>query len=618
MDTFILRISKVPAEVSPGESAPAADALGRALSRVLRALPDLGMPFDVVEGPWRGKGLLGDWALTRPQRGSSLVSVHETERLGILLFGEVFGEAEPIDTLTSAFLSGGANAVRALDGCFGVIIWDKHTAKLSVVSDLIGQRALRFAETNDALWLSPHDTCLVAAGAVTVEFDPVSALSCLVLENSLQARSVLRGVTGLEGNVSLTWSANLGVQRAKLPKLDLQSRISPKDQDAQRACRDSVIERIVAASTAWANSVNQIRCELTAGIDSRATLACLLAARVDDKVLAVTSGAPDTVDMRTAVQLAKLAGIRHEVLPASSEDPNDFIANLRLRAFANNGESDGKRATKRLPTWRPDEYTRVEGTSGEIFRGFYYPYFGPTGIAPDSVDRVVSVLLARRARRFSVTPVAAPEYRGKLRERLEHCFQDYAEISHNGNDLLDLFYLFERTAHWSAHVRRGTWSSTRNVFLVPSAVREAYRLPSPWGTTVNIHAPLIKRYFPASRWVLINGAKPLDLEGPGRLRTASRLALTAGQAVFERAAKRLRGKPTTSGAAQLFAGALLPVLRDLMTPVDSVTTQTLGEVGTKQILKEHANSQKHAALLGYAATLEAFRLLLNDVRPDQT
>lgn len=584
------------------------------------------MAFAVAGGAWSHATPVDDasssksalrptWAVSRPESGRSAITLHEDDDYAAVAFGEIFGAANCATTAAAAFRTTGATGVRLMNGSFSAVIWDKRRREATVVSDLIGQRTLRLSETSDAFWLSPHEACLVAAGAALVEFDPVSVLSSLVIENSILGKSLLLGVTALSGRDVLTWSAGSTLTTTRCQLLDLNERINARDVRGQEQCRTRVIDEIVSSAAAWASSSGNIRCELTAGIDSRATLACLLAADVGERVIAVTSGAPDTVDMKTAIKLARLAGVRHEVIAAPSDSPEDFLVHLRLRAFTMNGDTDAKRATKPLPNWRPEAFTRVEGSSGEVFRGFYYPYFGPTGNAPSSISQLTRVLLTRRCRRFGTTPVADPRYRTQLHERLEQCFESYRQVSHDGNDMLDLFYLFERTARWAAHVRRSSWSSTRNVFLVPSAIREAYRMPSPWGTTVGVHAPLIFRHFPASRWVLINGTKPLQLEGPGRLRMATRLALTVAQKFGDKALRRVAGKTIASPVDLLFAGPLLGALADLTAQSDSIIARVLGPEGIRKVLDDHRARHKHGALLGYAATIDAYRRLLLDVRP---
>jgi hypothetical protein len=609
MDTFLARIAQHPLSAQQPVS------LAGSLGRVLSALPDMGMPFQVDEEVWEAEGVHVAFGVGYPERGSCLVSRYNDESVAALVYGEVFLPGSAAEAIARAYVSGGVAAVRALDGCFGALVFDKSQRSLVVVSDLIGQRALRFVETPSAVWVAPHDACLVAAGAARVEFDAVSALSCLVLENSIRAISLLRDVTGLEGNDVVRWTRDGGLTRERLPKLELTERLDEGDHRGIQTCREAVVERMVAAAREWVKTSPLIRCELTAGVDSRATLACLLALDVRDKIVAVTSGAPDSRDMKTAIRLARLAGVRHEVLPTSSDDPRHFLENLRLRAFANNGDTDAKRAARPVPTWSPDTHTRVEGSCAEIMRGFLYTYFGLTGVAPDSPEKVASTILARRWRRFASVPTATLELRGQLEARFLECFNEYAGVSRNGNDMADMCHLFERTAHWSSHVRRASWSTTRNVFLVPSAIREAYRLPSPWGANVNAHFNLVTRYFPESRTTLINGSRLIDFEGPGRLRLTSRVASTLLQAVWEKGTKKLAGKKEPSTAALLFAGPLFPLVSDLLGAEGSVATQTLGAAGVRKILSEHQAAHRHPAILGYATTIDVYKQLLLELVP---
>lgn len=609
MDTFLARIDK--RELSDQHP----PSLSGTLQRVLSALPNMGMSFHVEEDKWEAHGVHVALGASQPERGSCLVSRHHDDSVATLVYGEVFVSGSAAEVVAGAYVAGGVAAVRALDGCFGAVVFDKRQGAIVVLADLIGQRALRLVERGDSIWVAPHDACLVAAGAARVDFDSVSALSCIVIENSIRANSLLKNVMGLEGNDVVRWARGEGLTRERLPKLDLTDRLHERDKRGIEACREAVVARMVAASREWAQASPLIRCELTAGVDSRATLACLLALDVRDKIVAVTSGAPDSNDMRTAIRLARLAGVRHEVLPSASDDPQHFLENLRLRAFANNGETDSKRAARPVPKWSPDTHTRVEGTCAEIMRGFLYAYFGLTGVAPDSPERVATTILARRWRRFASVPTVTAELRVQLKARLLECFHEYATVSGNGNDMADMFHLFERTAHWSSHVRRASWSTTRNVFLVPSAIREAYRLPSPWGANVNAHFNLVRRYFPESRTTLINGSRLIDFEGPGRARLMSRVASTLAQAVWQKAATKFAGNKAPSTAALLFAGPLFPVVSDLLGAEGSVATQTMGAAGVRQILSEHKTAYRHPAIIGYATTMEVYKRLLLDLVP---
>ncbi len=217
---------------------------------------------------------------------------------------------------------------------------------------------------------------------------------------------------------------------------------------------DAATTRIVESTKTWARSGRTLRCELTAGIDSRASFASVLGAGAAEFVEAVTSGGVESVDFRTAQRLARLADVKHSRISDAVNDTSAFIANGTLRAFVTNGETDSKRAAQPLPTWNPDGPIRVEGSGSEMYRGFFYQYTGLSGIAPNDPLSLTNLLLSRRYRRFSKIPVADEQIRKALKQRLLHTFTEFFEASPNGNDALDLFERMRIGAHTSSE-RRG-------------------------------------------------------------------------------------------------------------------------------------------------------------------
>lgn len=606
MDSFLVRIVTQSAWREP-------TSLAQALTKVNAELPSLGAEFRVDHGIWQtGQGLMLEWATSTAVGTSCLVEHFECDRGGVLLFGEITSEEVSISAARFAwetYRARGVIAVHELDGCFSAVIYDAQAAAIHAVSDLIGQRALRMSEHASGYHLSPHDACLVASGAASIDMDTTSSLSCLVLESSLRVHPLLSNVRGLEGHEVLVFNPNANVMTRRLPRLDLAARIDARDRNRQVQCLDEATTRIVESTKTWACSGRTLRCELTAGIDSRASFASVLGAGAAPFVEAVTSGGVDSVDFRTAQRLARLAHVRHSRLSDAVDDTSSFLANGTLRAFVTNGETDCKRAARPLPKWNPDGPIRVEGSSSEMFRGFFYQYAGFSGIAPNDPSSLTNLLLRRRYRRFGKIPVADEQIRRALKQRLLDTFTELVEASLNGNDALDLF---ERCAHWCSHVKRASWSTSRNPLLVPSAIRLAYTLPPPIGHRSGIHAALIRRHFPAGAKVLINGTRPLSTEGPGLVRGTLRLGLGATHNVIEQTRQRYFYKSKTHSVVQadLFAGALFPTAYDLLTASDSVAGATLGKNGVRRILEEHRARSNQLAVIGYALTQELYFKLL--------
>lgn len=611
MDTFIARL-RATSTLSPRRT------LGDALTDVLRELPPLGTEFRTTTGTWHcSEDLVLEWAASLPVNTSCLVELSETANGRVLVFGEVF-DGESGTTSSSATLvwrahqRGGAEAVRLLDGCFAAIVCDLEQRVVYACGDIIGQRALRFVETRDGIFLSPHEACLVASGQVSLNFDRTSLASCLVIENSIAGRSLLTDVEVLEGNQILEVRPDAVSVRRRLPRLDFSGRISARDHAAQARYRDAAIERIVAVARPWACSGRALRCELTAGIDSRASFATLLGVGAGRYVEAVTSGGSESTDVRTAKRLALLGGVHHSQLKEPAPDTSSFEANATLRAFVTNGETDAKRAARTLPKWDPDGAVRVDGAASEIFRGFFYTYMGPTGIAPSDPGQLLGLLLKRRHRRFSALPFVDEAIRASLRERLAQCLADFFALSPNGNDVLDMYYLFERCARWGAAGRKATWGRVQNPLVIPSVVRQLYQMPSPIGHWAGIHTELIKRFFPAGMWPLINGTRPLIIEGPGSLKSGMRLTLTVLNTARDKLRHRLNKRTRNQYAARadLFADELHDFIRGLLTSEDAVTRETLGLAGTQRLLNEHRAKRNHLAVLGYAVTHDIYFTLL--------
>lgn len=612
METLVVRVTQ-PGQASPQPS------LTAAVTKVLAHLPAFDCEFRVSSGTWRaldGSGLRVEWAAAMPAQGSSTIFI-EARGDGLLIcWGEVLEQGTVSEAIWGAYHAGGIEAVHALDGCFSAVIGSVERRTIEVCADLIGQRAMRVADVGESTLISPHDACLVACG-LPVAFDEVSQASCFVVQHSLQARSLLQHVTGLEGNDIVSFHGAGRRTHRRLPKLEFSPRIDPRDVRAQTECRDWAIGRVVDTAKRWALSGTPLRCELTAGLDSRATLACVLATGARGQIETVTGGHEDSLDVRTAAHLAQLAHVKHMIVDESEVETHSFVQHATLRAFATNGETEAKRALAPLPRWNPDGVIRVGGASSEVFRGFFYPCMGPKGVAPKNFERVADLVIARRMRDFKTLPLHSEQTRTQLRQRLAGCFADYATLSDNGNDALDLLYLFERCAHWSAHVQRATWNKARNPLMLPSVVRALYRMPPPLGHHVEIHREVILRYFPASRWVLLNGARLIQLEGPGPLRATARFVLGATRTRVDKLRYRYFGhaRPKAAGQADHFNGVLQPVIHDLFTTPSSVVSSLLGPAGAAKVLQDHAAGQSRLAWLGFGVTQELFARHLRAVAP---
>lgn len=618
METFIARISS---NVPEGGEAPEhrERALEAALERVRSQLPAFDVAWQCTTGSLRlpQQRRLVSWAALTPAAAASTWSVARSPAATALVMGEVFAPGSAGQNVADAFSSRGAEGVARLDGCFGAVIIDPQGGHVWLASDLLGRLALRLARRDNDWFISAHDACLVATGAVAIEFDPIALVSSAVVENSLGARSYLKGIVGLEGNDIARIDVTGELMRTRVPKLELGSRLDPRDSEGARRVREEAVDRCVDAARHLIAHRSAVRVALTAGLDSRASLAILLGAGARSSLHTITSGGERSLDFRTAKRVARLAGVQHSRLTPTTATADAFMDHARLLAFVMNGDTDAKRAARPLPRWTRGHTTGVEGTAGEVYRGYYYQYFGFTGTIPNDPRSASQLMLSRRFRRFKRLPLASEHLRTGFAERLREVFDEYASLSSAGSDLVDLFYIFERCAHWGARAFRGSWSHTINPFLVPSALRTAYRLPAPVGRTSAFHAIAIRRYFPEAYWVPINGGSVLALEGPGRLRYATRQSLVGLGYLKERLRRRFDRAARTADhrLADIFAGALYEPIRAQLGVEGSVVESVFSRSGVAAVLQEHRTRNNQLALLGYWVTQALFQQLLQQVQP---
>jgi hypothetical protein len=616
VETFIARVSNSAPESADVEQRERE--LAAALDRVRSQLPSLELEWRCDTGSLRltEQRKVVSWAALVPQGVPSALSIERSEALTAIVVGEVFARGSAAHKVAEAFALGGAAAVAGLDGCFGAVVIENQTGQVWITSDLLGRLALRLARQHDDWFISPHDLCLVAAGAAAIEFDPVALVSCAVVENSLAARSLLKDIIGLEGNDICRIDASGELQRTRVPKLDFGARLDAKDERGIRRLREEAVDRCVEAARHLLEQRVAVRASLTAGLDSRAALAILLGAGARSRLHTMTSGGDRSLDFRTAQRVARLAGVEHSRLTPTPATTDGFLDHGRLWAFVMNGDTDAKRAARPLPRWTRGIKSGVEGTAGEVYRGYYYQYFGFTGTITSDPRRVAQIMLSRRFRRFKGLPLADEGLRVRFAERLHGVFDEYASLSQDGSDLVDLFYIFERCAHWGARAFRGSWSHTINPFLVPTALRTAYRLPAPVGRTSAFHAIAIRRYFPEAYWVPINGGSLLALEGPGKMRYATRQTLVALGYLKERLRRRFdRGALTADhGLADLFAGDLYETIRAQLTAEGSIVGNVFSKAGVAAVLQEHRTRKNRLALLGYWVTQALFQSMLRQVQ----
>jgi hypothetical protein len=355
---------------------------------------------------------------------------------------------------------------------------------------------------------------------------------------------------------------------------------------------------------------DRIHFALTAGVDTRAALALLYATRTTKPLLATTTGSPDSVDVKWARRICSLLDIEHEVIRPSVPTHESFSKNLELLAYVTNGDTDGKRALSGAQSTAPGALL-LSGLGGEIFRGYYYPYYRRghwrQSEARASAATVKALLLRKAFPHFAKLEIHQ-DLKRQVESRLEESLASFDVYAKSVYAFLDCFYLRERYGVWGSLNSRRLWARSVAPFHSTQAMRLVARLPTPWGDQ-RIQAEIVRNYLPRRLyWMPVNGSETLTLHGTGTLKfwlrdTVKRASVLAGrvhpQPSSQKSHERVR--------AELLAGEVYGLVHEMLLAPDSLALDLMPKQAVEQLLRDHRKRVSNAKALGCLVTLEAWR-----------
>jgi hypothetical protein len=586
--------------------------LRSAASLVEELMPSPGAPLAAsfvsvpeVQGGWV-------WLAPRAEQLPALLSAAEQAHRTALVFGDLAGARgeSAASLLLRVWQTGGLDAVRGLDGSFGAVLIDRGTHEIWLLCDLVGHRYLRYLADGETLLVSPHDLPLVATGRCRTDMDLTSACSIVTWGWSVSGRSLLRDLHTIRPTRVVRWSRGQLTERLQ-PFLTVARRIQPGQAPAHL---ERMIEVMRQNARAFVAQDGPIDIFLTAGIDTRAILSLLRSVASGSRIRALTYGGPRDLEVRVARRLARWAGCQFtsEVRPPGTDA--EILQHCDVRAFYLNGDTSSKRALSAVPLpGSQAALRRVSGGTGEVYRGYYYQGTPRWGSGVDA-EGAVHVLLRRYRYRHLALPWLEPDHvLQRLSERLRQTIAEYAAISPNGYDLLDLFYLHDRVGVWGALATRLPWQTQEwNPFRRPELIQLAFQMPAPVGRYCRLHEALIRRYLPSGYYLArINGRKWLPLEGGGGVRRWLRRLDQRGLGVVEALRRRLIRGRHTPFQRDAFAGPLAPLVREIVDVEGGFGRQLLGAQGLGRVLEEHRDQRhNHLEALGSLVTMERWRSMV--------
>ncbi|MCG8368680.1 MAG: hypothetical protein MJA27_35760 [Pseudanabaenales cyanobacterium] len=598
------------------------DLLGYCAQITQRWMPSLGVRMS--KGFTLFPEFNGGWFWLAPEcTGSySLISEANGDQYAVLVFGDLLGSSytSTAQTILNVWVSDGANGVRALEGCFSAVIVDRSDGSVTLISDILGQRTLRYYNSGQTLFVSPHEAPLAATGHIPVEFDYVSAASIAGVGWSLRGRSLLKHLLTCHPAEYIKWSDGK-IQIIPDPIINTDERIAACDSKAISRHLDQMLEVAQANMTAIVANEPEIKISLSAGFDSRAVMSLLLSVVDPSQIVAFTVGEFNDLDVQVARQLAKTHRIRF-----SSEAPpppysDDFVAFCDFLAFSVNGDVSSKSATiQSLPNFEPNQKPLLCGAGGEIFRGYYYPrmsFSSRPNLSPiDAVNILTNQYLNSRLPWNSLDLMKAVD------NRLNSIIKEYTKFSTNGYDILDLFYLYERFAIWGGKSRRQPCQAHRlSPFFGRQLTQLAYIMPSPIADQARIHQESIRRFAPKAYWAPINGKQLLPLQGREPIvrwlggiyqGTRSRIQHIKNrvQTAKPRGIEQLR--------ADAMTGPLKTTVHDILMSKHSFALEIFDKDWIESLLNAHNLGLKNVNTLGCLITMERWRNMINEVAREST
>lgn len=594
-------------------SEQAARLCSSALSAVSASLPPLGSPAltETVSLP----ELPAAFATLKPEVDvvPSLIQHESDAELTVLTLGEQAGSPNLASAVLRTYRRAGIDGVGAMDGNLSAVVIDREARSIWVVGTLLGHRSLFYHADDETFLVSPHDLTLVATRRFPVVLDPISLASMAACDWSLGGRSLVKGVVRCHPLEGIRWQEGT-LTRRRLAQPFENERFERRDARGIQRQVDRVADRVMEYVESHVAGLSRVQCSLTAGMDSRAVFAALCGAKGAGSIDTTTSGGERSLDVVVARRLAQMVGASHRQQEPAAPTAEDFVGSTRLRAFFCSGDTNAKRSMSRLPRVDPSREWSAGGTGGEIYRGFFYQYFGMTGVAPRSTSQLAERLLSWRFRRLAKLPFAESEFAAGVRERLHDALFLAESCSSDPYDISDLLYLFERYGRWGSAPAALPWQRSWTPFESIAAIREAFRLPSPVGKRCTLHATLIRRFLPArAYWTPINGGQLLALDGDGRARYALRQALNGTSVVLQRVRRRLRKEARRGDdmKGEFLTGPLRESSRDLLLEHGSISQMLFGRSGVHQLL-EGAQSEG-LAVIGVLLTAEMWRHLAQEM-----
>jgi len=180
------------------------------------------------------------------------------------------GDAELV---ALAFGTWGIDAVRHLEGAFGLCVWDPDTHRLFLARDKLGLKPLYYLDERGRFAFSSLQRGLLALGRRNPGLDGIAELflhgAAFAAGHMLDDRACFEGISSLRPGHALRWSPG-GVGRERYWALEDES---TEPWESREACIEAQEEAFVHAVRRTTDGVERLGSMLSGGVDSSLTTA---------------------------------------------------------------------------------------------------------------------------------------------------------------------------------------------------------------------------------------------------------------------------------------------------------------------------------------------------------
>ena len=232
--------------------------------------------------------------------------------------GHRFRTGSDAEVIPHLYEERGPEFVDALDGMFGIALWDARTRRLLLVRDRLGEKPLYYAITPAGLFFASEPKAILASQAVTATPDVAAIAGYLRTGFVAAPRSAFAEVTKLPPGTMLVVEPGRTEHRVYWDVLDWLARPA-LDVDFETAAR-AVRQELDGAVAAALESDVPVGVFLSGGLDSTSVAASVRAQRgTDFDTFTLGFDVPSFDERGPAGHAAAALGTRHHTLRITPE-----------------------------------------------------------------------------------------------------------------------------------------------------------------------------------------------------------------------------------------------------------------------------------------------------------